>query len=136
LYIEIPLVFIAIIGIFLKEMGSPVGVTIITASMLTLAFFYLLIGRISIGHQSKFDKIFWKIFYWVLAVCVVGILFTLTNWEGGKTMLTVGITGILLSLTYSIYAKFIKKTISDKLFLGILIRSVVALLTGSRLMFL
>lgn len=132
IYIEITFVILAIVGVFLKE-TTPY---LLIISLLILASLYFFKGASSVKSDNSIDLAFWKLFCWTMSVSALGILFAVMNWQAGKILLiTSGLTNII-SLFYYLFAKFTNKKLDGKLFLGIVIRLIVALVIIGYIMFL
>ncbi|MBI1767269.1 MAG: hypothetical protein HYR67_02710 [Bacteroidetes bacterium] len=133
---------ISLLGFLLKLLlirtGNPI--LIISASVLAMIYFYFGFALLNdIGFRTMFKKASYAdistgrvlgaigvgLF---LSIVLIGILFKLQIWNGSREMITIGATGLFMTLLAAGIVFLIKRKTIDSFYKGIFVRGVVALL--------
>jgi len=105
--IEIILVAFTIIGVLLKVNNIPGANLVVTISMIFLSQLYYFLAFAGYEKSEKLnDKVYILIknlLHWSKSICVIGILFVLTNWPGYELMITVGLITLIPSFFIILY---------------------------------
>jgi hypothetical protein len=108
--IELILIFITLLSYFLVKGEIAIGTVILSISMVLLSILYYIMAFRQVADRNKFDDFYLKITGFSLSTSIIGVLFLLQKWPGGRFIFHVALLFILISLLTAFIEKaFLKK---------------------------
>jgi len=134
---ELLILAIIVFILILTFLNLPFVRLIATLVLMTVSIFYFFSAFATPANPgfSSIDLFFNKLTALGCSVSVIGVLFRIQHWPNGKTMVTVGLITMIISLAYIIFQK--NKTPEIEIFSKlILVRLIILILVSSGVLYL
>jgi hypothetical protein len=102
LKIELIALLLGALGYFLFWLGVESGEVILSVCLTVLGAVYYLTAFRAISNKNKADEFWVKLTGWTHSVAIIGILFTLQHWPGGKVIVRIGLISIVIALLFAL----------------------------------